>query len=134
MSHTWFINLEGRVDRKEFDNAAKSVGIEFSPNTIGGNTYYDRRNSSSVEIDFGGIEQKTDNNPSATQITVSTTYGDVNAYNTMKKTVLSLAKKLPFKDISGDWIDNIAKPGKATEEPKPVPYSQDLFKLLEQRR
>jgi hypothetical protein len=132
MSYTWFINLERRVDRKEFDEAAKEAGIEFSPDTIGGNIYYDMRKGC-VEIDFGGLEQKTDNNSSATQITVSTVYCDGNAYKIMKKTVLSLAKKLPFKSISGDWINNIAKQDNATKEFKPVPYRPSLFKLLEKK-
>lgn len=129
MSNTWYINLKEEIDRKTFNELTKSLDIGFSPAVIGGNTYYDVNNG--MEIDFGGTEQTVKNNTSATQITVRSISGITDACQKMMETTLKLGEKLPFKDISGEWFDDVAEIEEGTEEPKQILYTPDVFKLIE---
>lgn len=139
MSSTWFINLEERVDRERFDNVCSEIGIVYSPDTVRGNTYYDQRvignremGFGGVEIHFGGVEQTGDRNPYATQLTIST-IANKRRYEAMKKAALDLGSRLPFKDIFGEWFDDVTEFDEATGDHKPVPYNAEVFRMLEER-
>ena len=86
MSHTWFIDLKEKIERAKFDEITKKLGIMYSPNTVGGNTYYYHVDNGNVEIHFGGVEQNQDNTPYATQISIGIFYGHEDAYQLMKNT------------------------------------------------
>jgi|SRR3989344_2135507 len=136
MSYTWFVNLKGRVDKERFDSVCSKIGIVYSPN---GNIYYDQRvigerelGIGGVEIDFGGIKQGGNKNPYATHLTISANASE-RVYDAMKKTALDLGSRLPFKDISGEWFDNVTDFNKATGNNKPVPYKADVFRMIEKQ-
>ena len=139
MSSTWFVNLEGRVDRESFDRVCSEIGIVFSPNTVGGNTYYDQRiigdreiGIGGVEIYFGGVGQRGDKNPHATRLTISANASE-RRYAAMKKTALDLGSKLLFKDISGEWFYDVTEFDKKKGDYKPLPYRADVFSMIEKR-
>lgn len=125
MSSTWFINLKEKIDRTNFDKIMKTLNIQYKPEVIFGNTYYD----GGVEINFGGIGETEPEAPYATQITIRTVSQE-NGYQLMKRTALNIADHIPFKDISGEWFDCIAEKDEE-EEPIPLPYTSDVFKLIE---
>ena len=139
MSSTWFVSLEGRVDRESFDRVCSEIGVVYSPHTSRGNTYYDQRvigdreiGIGGVEIDFGGIEQSGDKNTSATHLTISASASE-KRYEAMKKTAVDLGSKLSFRDISGEWFDDVTEFDEATGNNKPVPYKADVFRMIEKR-
>ena len=144
MLSTWFIDLERRVSRSEFNKACSEVGIDFSRVADNGNTYYDTRREAEsaakfgeeqdpvfkffgicgVDIVFGGIKQSKQNTAYATQITVSSLL-EKGRYEAMKRTTLDLGQKISFKGISGEWFDDVSK--------KPLPYSADIYQRIERR-
>ncbi|MFH1456095.1 MAG: hypothetical protein ABIF40_04040 [archaeon] len=139
MSDTWFVELEERIDRERFDSICSEIGIVYSPNTAGGNTYYDQRiignkklGIGCVELKFGGIKQKEDRNLFATQLTISTNASE-RRYEAMKKTALDLGSKLPFKEISGRWFDNLTELDNEIGNHKPIPYNADVFEMIEKK-
>ena len=136
MSYTWFVNLKGRVDKERFDSVCSKIGIVYSPN---GNIYYDQRvigerelGIGGVEIDFGGIKQGGNKNPYATHLTISANASE-RRYDAMKKTALDLGSRLPFKNISGDWFDDVTDFDEATGDYKSVPYKADVFRMIEKQ-
>ncbi|MBI2135686.1 hypothetical protein HYU06_01285 [Candidatus Woesearchaeota archaeon] len=129
MPGTWFIDLEGRVSREDFDKVCSELGINFSSETVGGNTYYDMRHEAEsaakfggVEIGFGGIRETQDNNAYATQITISSLL-EKEGYKAMKKTSLDLSQRIPFKSIYGKWFDDVSS--------QPLPYKPDVYQIIE---
>ena len=136
MSSTWFVNLEGRVDRERFDSVCSEIGIVYSPSTVGGNIYYDQRVIGDRVIGIGGVEIKFgemgNKNPYATRLTISANASE-RRYDAMKKTALDLGSRLPFKNISGDWFDDVTDFDEATGDYKSVPYKADVFRMIEKQ-
>ena len=140
MSNVWSIKLKKKMKRDEFDRVAKELGIEYSPFTVGGNTYYDRRligeremGMGGVEIELIGIDPRIHNTPYVNHIQVRTAGGPSGAYEAMKKATVDMGERLPFKDIIGEWLYMIAKFDHATGRHKPISYNPAVFKSLEDK-
>ena len=130
MSSVWFVKLNGRISREEFDHIAETVGIRYVSNVVGGNVYWDTRVAGDefgggVEIYFGDRR----NQSHVTELNFRT--AGFSGYEAMKRSVLDLGRHIEFRDISGEWFDEVSKFDISTGNYKPFPYSPDVFRVLE---
>lgn len=116
MSSTWLIELSRLVSDEEFDQVAKSIGLNghYNDSRVIGDKLLAEQGLGGVEIDFSGLE-----------LSVRVAGGHPQRYEAMKRTASDLGQKLPFKNISGEWFDEVSK--------NPLPYNVDVYKRIEGR-
>ncbi len=114
MSSTWIIELSRLVSDEEFDQVAKSIGLNghYNDSRVIGDKLLAEQGLGGVEIDFSGLE-----------LSVRVAGGHPQRYEAMKKTTTDLGARLPFKSISGEWFDDVSK--------QSLPYNSDVYRKIE---
>ena len=104
MSSAAYLSFIKPISHSDWLNFCKKEDIEYSPNTVGWNVYYDSPNHCGVEIKFGKTDFNNKQHPEfAEEITVSSFYGR-NLERIAEITTKILSK---FNGVYDTWDEGI---------------------------